>query len=59
MNKRSGIESKKRILAAAIKTFSERGYKGTSMRMIGGGPISAWEGYIYISGAKKTLSDPP
>jgi len=34
MNKRSGIESKKRILTAAIKTFSERGYKGTSMRMI-------------------------
>jgi AcrR family transcriptional regulator len=34
MNKRSGIESKKRILAAAIKLFSEYGYKGTSMRMI-------------------------
>jgi AcrR family transcriptional regulator len=34
MNKRSGIESKKRILNAAIKIFSEYGYKGTSMRMI-------------------------
>jgi AcrR family transcriptional regulator len=34
MNKRSGIESKKRILTEAIKIFSEYGYKGTSMRMI-------------------------
>lgn len=34
MNKRSGIESKKRILAAAIRTFSEYGYKGANMRMI-------------------------
>jgi AcrR family transcriptional regulator len=34
MNKRSGIESKKRILTAAMKIFSEYGYKGTSMRMI-------------------------
>ena len=34
MNKRSGIESKKRILAAAIRIFSESGYKGASMRMI-------------------------
>jgi AcrR family transcriptional regulator len=34
MNRRSGIESKKRILTAAIKIFSEYGYKGTSMRMI-------------------------
>jgi AcrR family transcriptional regulator len=34
MNKRSGIKSKKRILTAAIKIFSEYGYKGTSMRMI-------------------------
>jgi AcrR family transcriptional regulator len=34
MNKRSGIESKKRILAAAIRIFSEYGYKGASMRMI-------------------------
>ena len=34
MNKRSGIESKKRILSSAIKIFFEYGYKGTSMRMI-------------------------
>jgi AcrR family transcriptional regulator len=34
MNKRSGIESKRRILAAAIRVFSEYGYKGASMRMI-------------------------
>jgi AcrR family transcriptional regulator len=34
MNRRSGIESKKRILTASIKIFSEYGYKGTSMRMI-------------------------
>jgi AcrR family transcriptional regulator len=34
MNRRSGIESKKRILTAAIKIFSKYGYKGTSMRMI-------------------------
>jgi AcrR family transcriptional regulator len=34
MNKRSGIDSKKRILTEAIKIFSEYGYKGTSMRVI-------------------------
>jgi AcrR family transcriptional regulator len=34
MNKRSGIESKKRILNAAIKIFCEYGYKGTNMRLI-------------------------
>jgi AcrR family transcriptional regulator len=34
MNRRSGIESKKRILTAAIRNFSKYGYKGTSMRMI-------------------------
>ena len=34
MNKRSGKESKKRIIAEAVKTFSKYGYKGTSMRMI-------------------------
>jgi AcrR family transcriptional regulator len=34
MNRRSGIDSKKRILTEAIKIFSEYGYKGTSMRMI-------------------------
>ena len=34
MNRRSGIDSKKRILTEAIKIFSEYGYKGTNMRMI-------------------------
>ena len=34
MNKRSGTESKQRILAAATRIFSEYGYKGASMRMI-------------------------
>jgi AcrR family transcriptional regulator len=34
MNKRSGKESRKRIITEAIKTFSKYGYKGTSMRMI-------------------------
>jgi AcrR family transcriptional regulator len=34
MNKRSGIESRNRILTAAMNIFSECGYKGTSMRMI-------------------------
>ncbi|MCL5024081.1 MAG: TetR/AcrR family transcriptional regulator [Nitrospirae bacterium] len=34
MNKRSGAESKKKILAAARRVFSEYGYKGASMRMI-------------------------
>ena len=49
MNKRSGIESKKRILSAAIKTFSERGYKGTSMRMIAGrAHISVGGLYLYF-----------
>jgi len=49
MNKRSGIESKKRILTAAIKTFSERGYKGTSMRMIASrAHISVGGLYLYF-----------
>ncbi len=34
MNKRSGIESRKKIMSAARKVFSEYGYKGASMRMI-------------------------
>jgi AcrR family transcriptional regulator len=34
MNKRSGIESRKRIMSAAGKIFSEYGYRGASMRMI-------------------------
>src|SRR6266542_1946785 len=34
MNKRSGSDSKKRILNSAVKVFSEYGYKGASMRII-------------------------
>ena len=34
MNRRSGEDSKKIILNAALKTFSERGYEDASMRMI-------------------------
>ncbi|MDI6743911.1 MAG: TetR/AcrR family transcriptional regulator [Thermodesulfovibrionales bacterium] len=34
MNKRSGIESKKRIIDAALRLFSEYGYSKASMRMI-------------------------
>jgi AcrR family transcriptional regulator len=49
MNKRSGIESKKRILNAAVKIFSEYGYKGTSMRMIAKrARISVGGVYLYF-----------
>ncbi|MCX5798293.1 MAG: TetR/AcrR family transcriptional regulator [Proteobacteria bacterium] len=34
MNRRSGIDSKSNILNAALKIFSEYGYRGASMRMI-------------------------
>lgn len=34
MNRRSGEDSKKIILGAALKTFSEHGYDGVNMRMI-------------------------
>ncbi len=34
MNKRSGHETKKRIIEAAIKVFSEYGYNGATIRMI-------------------------
>ena len=34
MNKRSAADSREKILNAAINVFSERGYDGTSMRMI-------------------------
>lgn len=34
MNKRSGTESKKKILSAAIKVFSTHGYAGASIREI-------------------------
>lgn len=48
MNKRSGINSKKRILDAALKVFSEYGYKGASMRMIAStARISIGGVYLY------------
>jgi AcrR family transcriptional regulator len=51
MNRRSGIESRKRILDAAIKIFSEYGYKGTSMRMIARRAyISVGGLYLYFKG---------
>jgi AcrR family transcriptional regulator len=34
MNKRSGKESKRKILGAATRVFSKYGYRGTSMRML-------------------------
>ena len=34
MNKRSGHESRKRIIESAVKLFSQSGYNGTTMRMI-------------------------
>ena len=50
MNKRSGINSKKRILTAAIKVFSEYGYKGASMRMIAStARISIGGVYLYFT----------
>lgn len=49
MNKRSGKESKKKILHAATKVFSEYGYKGASMRMIArSAEISAGGLYLYF-----------
>ena len=50
MNKRSGINSKKRILNAALKVFSEYGYKGASMRMIAADArISIGGVYLYFT----------
>jgi AcrR family transcriptional regulator len=50
MNKRSGINSKKRILIAALQVFSEYGYKGASMRMIASSArISIGGVYLYFT----------
>jgi AcrR family transcriptional regulator len=50
MNKRSGINSKKRILDAALKVFSEYDYKGASMRMIASiAQISIGGVYLYFT----------
>ena len=49
MNKRSGKESKKKILSAASKVFSAYGYKGASMRMIArSADISIGGLYLYF-----------
>jgi AcrR family transcriptional regulator len=49
VNKRSGEESKKKILSAATKVFSNHGYKGASMRMIAGAAnISIGGLYLYF-----------
>ena len=49
MNKRSGIESKKRIINAALKLFSEYGYSKASMRMIANAAgISIGGLYLYF-----------
>lgn len=66
MNKRSAIESKKRIRDAAIRVFSEYGYRGASMRMIANvAGISVGGIYLYfknkeelyLSLMKERLSD--
>jgi AcrR family transcriptional regulator len=49
MNKRSGQESKKKILNAARRAFSEYGYKGAGMRMIAkAADISLGGLYLYF-----------
>jgi AcrR family transcriptional regulator len=49
MNKRSGIESKKRILDAAMRVFSEHGYAKANMRMIAkAADISIGGLYLYF-----------
>lgn len=66
MNKRSGTESKKKIINAATRVFSEYGYKGTSMRMIAkAADISVGGLYLYFNNKedlysrliKETLND--
>ncbi len=49
MNKRSGYESKKRIVESAIKVFSRYGYSGATMRMIAKeAKISIGGVYLYF-----------
>ncbi|MCX7988302.1 MAG: TetR/AcrR family transcriptional regulator, partial [Thermodesulfovibrio sp.] len=49
MNRRSGYESKKRIVEAAIKIFSQHGYNGTTIRMIAKeAGISVGGVYLYF-----------
>jgi len=50
MNKRSGIESKKKIIKAAMDVFSVKGYAKTSIREIAGAAgISVGGVYLYFS----------
>jgi AcrR family transcriptional regulator len=49
MNKRSGTDSRNNILDAALKVFTEYGYRGASMRMIAGrADISVGGLYLYF-----------
>jgi AcrR family transcriptional regulator len=49
MNRRSGKDSKKNILDAALKAFSEHGYSGANMRMIAGNANMSVGGlYLYF-----------
>ncbi len=49
VNKRSGTESRKRILGAATRVFSEYGYKGANMRTIAeAAGISIGGLYLYF-----------
>jgi len=55
MNKRSAAESRQRILAAALPVFTDRGYKGASMRAIASGAgISIGGLYLYFEN-KETI----
>lgn len=56
MNRRSGYESRKRIVEAAIKVFSRYGYNGATMRMIAKeAGISVGGVYLYFKN-KEDLS---
>lgn len=49
ISRRSGYESKKRIIDAAIKVFSQYGYNGATMRMIAKeAGISVGGVYLYF-----------
>ncbi|WP_353683230.1 TetR/AcrR family transcriptional regulator [Thermodesulfovibrio sp. 3907-1M] len=56
MNRRSGHESRKRIVDAAVKLFSQSGFNGTTMRMIAKeAGISVGGLYLYFKN-KEELS---